>query len=392
MKSILDTLFATAGYKQIPLACTFELSPMCNFTCKMCYIRRSLQEVNAQGGLLPAEFWMDLADQILDSGTLFLLLTGGEPLLYPDFWKLYHALCRKGLKVSINTNASLIDEEAIERFLSDPPERINITLYGGSNESYARLCGAPHGFDRVRRAVQLLHEHGIRLRFNCSLTPDNCSDLEDIIHFAKEFGSGVRCATYMFPPVRRTGQCGDYDARLTPEQAAYHHVYANYLLLTPEVFQKFSAKMQSFREVSDELLSECATAEPGSMHCRAGRSSCWIDWTGCLSACGMFNKPSVSLKEHTFAEAWSEIAAWTREFRYSPVCSNCGNRRACSICPAKVYNETGGFTGRPSYICEMLKYEKQYYAQFSKTLSITHPKDISVDPGNLPEQSCEMDF
>ena len=101
----------------------------------MCYVRKSPEETRKEGGLLPLEFWLQVVEQLRDAGMIFPLLTGGEPLLYPDFWPLYETICRMGMHVSINSNASLVDENAVERFLKNPPERINITLYGGSNES-----------------------------------------------------------------------------------------------------------------------------------------------------------------------------------------------------------------------------------------------------------------
>ena len=67
-------------------------------------------------------------------------LTGGEPFLWPDFWKLYDALIHMGFLVSINTNGSLIDDEAIRKLQELPPTRVNITLYGASDATYERLC------------------------------------------------------------------------------------------------------------------------------------------------------------------------------------------------------------------------------------------------------------
>ena len=53
---------------------------------------------------------------MLEAGTLSILLTGGEPLLWQDFWTLYEELVDMGFQVSVNTNGSLIDEEALLRF------------------------------------------------------------------------------------------------------------------------------------------------------------------------------------------------------------------------------------------------------------------------------------
>ena len=200
MASIKDRLYKQATKERVPLTGAFELSPLCNFSCRMCYVRRTAEEARNQGGVRTLEFWLDVARQAKEAGTIFPLLTGGETFLYPHIRELYEAMCEMGMQVSINSNGSCITEEVIEWLQETPPTRVNITLYGGSNESYGRLCGDQHGFDKVRRGVELLAENGIRFQFNCSLTPDNAADLEKMSEFANKYGLGLRPATRSILP------------------------------------------------------------------------------------------------------------------------------------------------------------------------------------------------
>lgn len=372
MASIKDRLYKQASKERIPLTGAFELSPLCNFRCRMCYVRKSAEEAEQEGGIRPFEFWLDIARQAKEAGTVFPLLTGGEAFLYPHIRELYEAMCKMGMQVSINSNASCITEEIAEWLKQTPPVRINITLYGGSNESYGRLCGDPQGFDKVRRGVKLVAENGIRFQFNCSLTPDNAADLERMSDFAKEYGMGLRLATYMFPPVRRTGQTGDYEGRFTPEEAAYYQVLNDWKQLPPERFAALANNARHFTELTPEILAEAASKPPREMGCLSGRCSYWVDWQGNLSGCGMMDFPKVSLKKYTLKEAWDQITQWTDNLRYSPVCGNCVNRSVCFSCAAMVYNETGTFEGRPVYLCEKAKYAAKYYGEFMEKL----PEDI----------------
>ncbi|MCD7754318.1 MAG: radical SAM protein [Clostridiales bacterium] len=98
----------------IPLSGTFELSPVCNLACRMCYVRRSSAEVAAHPRpIMTLEQWKCLGDEIFDAGTLFLLLTGGEPFLWPDFRELYEYLHRKGFLISVNSNGTLISDDTV---------------------------------------------------------------------------------------------------------------------------------------------------------------------------------------------------------------------------------------------------------------------------------------
>ena len=123
-------LFQIAAEKRIPLYGVLELLPLCNMNCDMCYVRLDKTEMEAQGKLRTADEWLALAKQMKKAGTLFLLLTGGEPLLYPDFRRLYLELRRMGMTVNINTNGTLIDEEWAEFFRKNKPRRINQCTVG----------------------------------------------------------------------------------------------------------------------------------------------------------------------------------------------------------------------------------------------------------------------
>ncbi len=356
----------------------------------MCYVRKTPEEVRTQGGIQPLDFWLDVAKQAKAAGTMFPLLTGGETFLYPHIQELYEALVRMGMEVSINSNGSCITEEIISWLRKSPPVRINITLYGGSNESYERLCGDPHGFDKVRKGVKMLMENNLRFKFNCSLTPYNCDDLEKMIDFAHSTGRNLRVSTYMVPPFRRTGETGDFEDRLSPRQSAYYQVLADFRQMEPENFIKLVSNMQHYQELTPEAIEGAKEAPARPMGCLAGRCSYWVDWQGNLSGCGMMDIPKISLKEQTLSAAWKEIVDWTEDFRYSPVCANCVNRGLCFSCAAMVHNETGGFEERPVYLCEKVKYASQYYQEFLRKL----PKELQETNGegvDVQEEKCAFD-
>lgn len=168
---ITEYLHAKAARQGIPLSGTFELTPLCNMSCRMCYVRMSREQQEAAHPLVRRDAWLDLARQAKEQGLLYLLLTGGEPLLHPDFREILTALHRMGLLVSVNTNGTLIDEEVVQWLRQAPPVRMNVTLYGASDETYDRLCRNPQGFTQATRAIRLLRDAGISVKLNCSLTP-----------------------------------------------------------------------------------------------------------------------------------------------------------------------------------------------------------------------------
>lgn len=90
-----------------------------------------------------------------------------------------------GMQISINSNASLIDQKMAKWLSGHTPSRINITLYGASEETYQKLCGNGEAFLKVKNAVKWLKHYGIPVKFNASITPQNVQDLEQMIFFCK---------------------------------------------------------------------------------------------------------------------------------------------------------------------------------------------------------------
>lgn len=363
---IAKRLWDKAAAKRVPLTGAFELLPMCNLSCKMCYVRKSQKEVDAAGGLLAADYWLDLADQAMELGMLFLLLTGGEPFLRQDFQKIFSGLLERGMQVSINTNGTLIDENMARWLGTHRPVRLNLTLYGASSASYEKLCNNGAAYDKMRRAVEWLKKYGVPVKFNASITTYNVQDLEAMINFAKSVDSPIEVASYMFPPVRRDkNMIGDND-RLSPEEAAMVKVKADYLQNSAEWFNGQVARYKRFQMPTEEMLNNQATKDGHEMRCRAGRCAFWIDWQGNIGNCGMYASAVKNLKGKTMKETWKEIVEETNKIKYSPVCTNCPNDWLCHPCIAMVYNECGNINGCPEYICRMNQAAAIYYQEMAR--------------------------
>ena len=355
-KPLTDYLYTKACCVHIPLNGTFELSPVCNFACRMCYIRKTSKEVqNSPRKILTLDDWRRIAREAREAGMLELLLTGGEPLLWPDFWTLYDELIDMGFLISINTNGSLIDEQAIARFRERPPQRINITLYGASDVTYKRLCGADGVFSKVDAAVRGLMDAGVTVKLNCSLTPYNAGDIDWIVDYAKDRNTVLSVATYMFPPVRRDPSQIGVNERFTSEESAR---YMMHYLRRNRGEERFRGYLQSILAGHAEPLgleADCVDPVDGHIRCRAGRASFWITWDGWLLPCGMMPEPKIDLKEQAFSDAWNQLVDDAAEIRLSGLCDKCPSRDICHPCAAIAYAETGSFSSVPTYRCHAVQ-------------------------------------
>lgn len=354
--SVTDMIYSKASGMRIPISGTFELSPVCNFTCKMCYVRKTQSEVNAHSRpIVTLEEWIRIAKEARDAGMLFLLITGGEPFLWPDFWKLYEELIKMGFLISINTNGSLIDDEAVRRLAELPPKRLNITLYGASDETYEQLCGVKNVFQKVDAAIVGLQKAGIAVKLNCSVTPSNVKDIEKIITYAKEKDLMLDASSYMFPPIRRDAEQIGGNHRFTPEDYAKYRLEIYRLQYGEE---KYKDVLRGVREksVSPPGLEEyCIDPVDGKIRCRAAKAAFWITWDGYMTPCGMMTEPKIDLYGKDFQSAWKELVEAGEKVCLSGVCSSCPNMKICHVCAAIALAETGTTTGIPTYFCKSVE-------------------------------------
>ena len=345
-----EYLYRQASAAGLPLSGTFELTPVCNMDCKMCYVRLSRQAQEAIGPLADAQRWLALGKKARDEGMLYLLLTGGEPFIHPQFRQILEGLHKMGLLISVNSNGTLIDEETVTWLKNCPPVRINISLYGASDATYARLCGNPNGFAQVTKAIGLLKEAGISVKLNCSLTPHNAADLPEMVKFAEENALVLQVATYMFPPIRKDGSMVGNNDRFSPEDAAYYMAYGDYLTLGAE---RFNAREGEYPAPSDpeDLCSELGDG----IRCRAGKCSFWVTWQGNMTPCGMFPvQDSPNVFEIPFETAWEAVKKTAAGIRLPAKCAACNAKDTCHACAAMVITESGCFDQVPQYRCDMM--------------------------------------
>ena len=175
-------LHARACAKGIPLAGTFELTARCNFNCRMCYVHLTPEEQRRRGAELTADEWLAIAEQARSQGMLFLLLTGGEPLLQPHIGELITALGALGYRVEIETNGSV----ALEPFAAlafRPCFTMDYKLPDSGMESAMK----PENFDLLRSQDAVKFVVGSR------------SDLNRALEVIRQYALTAKCTVFFSP-------------------------------------------------------------------------------------------------------------------------------------------------------------------------------------------------
>ena len=153
-----------------------EVTKCCPCHCVHCYNQglRIGKEMSYEDVCL-------LLDKFADLGLLLVLISGGDPLIRPDIFKIIKYAKKKGFAVRLDTSAVLITEEIAQKLADLYMFWVGLSIYGMSNKSYKLITGVPDGFSRVQRAVEAMVKRGIPLTFKILLFKDNFSDLPKAI-------------------------------------------------------------------------------------------------------------------------------------------------------------------------------------------------------------------
>ncbi len=345
-------LMNKAKKHKFPINGSIELTPLCNMNCDMCYVRLKKEDTERMGKVMDADKWLSLGADMKDAGVVFLLLTGGEPLLHPEFRKIYLGLRNLGMIITINTNGTLIDESWADFFLEYPPRGINITLYGSSGNTYHKLCHYYDGYEKTMNALHLLTERKLDVRMGCSVTNYNKDDLERIYSIGKKIGVFTIADPYMVPATRERRSEFAYDVRCNPEVAAKNRLY---------ILKQMYGKEQYYKSITHKMnLIKHLTPKNdyGKVNCYAGNCSFAISWLGTMHPCVTMDSPEANVWDMGFKKAWSYISEQVSNIKTSSKCEKCNLKPICSNCAGNAFAETGTYDGTPDYLC---RYAKETY-------------------------------
>lgn len=338
--------------KRIPVSFDIEITARCNLNCRHCYINVPAKDIKAQEDELSAAQIGDIAEQAVALGGVWCLLTGGEPLLRTDFQDIYLMLKKKGLLVSVYTNACLITEKHIQLFKKYPPREIEVTVYGVSADTYERVTRIPGSYAAFRRGLDLLLTHGIRVRLKAMALRSNVKELPAIAEFCRQHTRDY----FRFDPLLHLRFDGD---PVRNEEIAAERLKA----------EEIAALEQSDTERFSVLKNSCDhyilpdQVSPGCrhlFHCGIGRDSFVVSPDGLFRLCASLYHPDcmADLKTTPLESAWNDLvprvlAMTSSDSKTLEKCQTCRIINLCLWCPAHAHLETGDLEGWSEYFCQV---------------------------------------
>lgn len=318
----------------LPIAGSFELTLRCNVRCRHCYILYP----GATNGELSTDQAKGVLNKLADQGVLFLLLTGGEIFARHDFREIYLHAKRLGFLLTLFSNATLIDRETADFLAEWPPRRIEVTVYGHTEQTYERVTGMKGSYQRFRRGIELLLERRLPLALKTIILRSNHHEFEDIRAWAEGLGVPFRFDTIVNP--RLDGGTNVLSERIDPEAVV-----------------RFEGTTTSQRDHYRLMVQKALQSPPRrkAFSCGAGIRTFHIDPRGQIHPCMMWRSTPYDFLNGSM-DGWRTHISALRE-RPVPEASPCGtcrHRFGCNNCAATSALENRGEPGRPVlYYCKI---------------------------------------
>lgn len=327
-KSVWEKAFADA----IPISGTFELTPRCNFNCRMCYVHLKEEQIPQYGKELTAKEWIHIAEEAKEAGTTWLCITGGEPLMHPKFETIWKELSQMGFFMTLQTNASLIQGKMADLLERYPPRSVKVTLYGTDDNIYRDVCQVENGYTRVNAGIQRLKQMKIPVELVSTVIRQNQDDVVKMAFYA--YINKLRWAAT--GNIRKSVRGADTDVE------------------SLRVVED-SKVPNGTKIVHDEKKKAVINYErKPCTYCRDYRVGYWVLWNGKMSFCSFINELDISLKELSFSRAWKQLIEFEDLLDWPDECKTCAKREKCVKCAATLATECGSVHKVSKEFCDLV--------------------------------------
>jgi AdoMet-dependent heme synthase len=312
----------------------WELTRNCNLACIHC--RASAANGPFEGELSTGEC-RKIIDDIVGFSTPTVILTGGEPLMRPDLFDVIEYGEKKGLRMVIAVNGTLLDGCTAAKLKASGIRRVSLSIDGKNRKSHDSFRGVEGSFDSVVNAANILQATGLPFQINTTVTALNVNEIDDIYSLARSLGAAAWHVFLLVPVGRGKGlkgkelSAGDYEDVL-------HHLRG--IETKKELEIKVTCAPHYYRIVTED------GGVPQSAGCLAGKSFMFISHRGQAQPCGYLDINCGDVRVDGVRKVWqdSPIFADLRDLSsYQGKCGACRYVKICGGCRARAFEATGDY-------------------------------------------------
>jgi AdoMet-dependent heme synthase len=325
----------------------WEVTRSCNLNCIHC---RAASHCGPYSGELSTEKCISLIDEIAGVSSPVIILTGGEPLLRPDIFDIASYGTKKGLRMVMATNGTLVDKPIVQKMMQSGIQRVSISIDGKDAPSHDKFRRETGAFAGAMRGIEAMKSAGMEFQINTTITTANLDQIKDIHSLALKLGAVAHHIFLLVP----TGRGKDLAAQaITAADYEETLQWFQQESLTCAIQLKATCAPHYFRILHQNKIKGAKPAQKAggrfqesTRGCLGGISFCFISHVGQVQPCGYLELDCGNVFQQSFAEVWENSAVFRnlRDYtKYAGKCGHCEFIKVCGGCRARAYEATGDY-------------------------------------------------
>ncbi len=324
---------------QLPTYVQIEPVGQCNLRCQMCAIQfRQDGPPYGPPAFMPFEIFTRLLDQF--AGLRELHLQGlGEPMMHPRFFEMVEYATAKGVRVTTNSNLTLLNERRAERCVTSGLACLHISLDGATSATYERIRKRAHfervvaNIERLLAARERLGRATPRLHLVMVIMRQNLHELPDLVRLAHRWSVEEVFVQHL---------CHDFGEASLPVQYRPMREFVQEQTLLEEDPARITRYFDEARQLARSLAIRLrlprprprpyAPGTPGRERCNWPWSGAYISYQGYAMPCCMVSTPDRihfgNMAEQGVTAIWNSVPFQTFRDRLASgeppeICRSC---------------------------------------------------------------------
>jgi len=333
---------------QPPFMVSYSITTKCNLKCKHCY---SSSVEQAAPDELSTEEALHLVDDLSRWGIGLLIIDGGEPLCREDLLDIVRYASSKGIRTTIGSNGTLIDEAMARKMVDAGVMAIAISVDGVDAVTHDSFRGVDGAFEQTLRGIEACRNVGLTFQLNMVIRKDNLSQLKDMLRLAVDLGANAAEVFDLVAAGRAKNECKELVLSLEERKIAMEQLaeaQTDYPLIIrvpacpmyPLLLQQKNIQPKHFPA---EMLRRVPYYGRG---CAAGMPMGYVMVlsNGEVNPCMLLQVNLGNIREQSITSIWEKspvLAELRQRDLLKGECGVCNYKLTCSGCRGRAYEETG---------------------------------------------------